>query len=190
MKSRSCSSSMAGCEFCAIVKGEYESEEVYQDEKLFAVMHLKPAAPGHVLLFTKEHHSIIEQVPDFVVGHALNVANKLSVAIFEAIGAQGTNIIIENGNAAGQTIPHFSVNIIPRRENDGLNLMWQPKKVTNEEMDMAQYQLKEQAEGISPAGFEQEKRQVVVKEEREEKEEKKDKKEEQDYLFRQMRRIP
>src|SRR3989344_799061 len=163
---------MADCEFCAIVGGDFESEEIYQDEKVVAVLHLKPAAPGHVLLFTKEHFPIIEQVPDFIVGHVFTVANKLSTAIFESLGVQGTNIIIENGTAAGQSIAHFSVHIIPRNENDGLKLDWQPAKPGKEEMEIAHYQIKEQADTIHPSGFEKEK--VVVEEPVEEKKVSKD----------------
>ena len=177
---------MTDCEFCAIIGGDFESEEIYQDEKVVAVLHLKPAAPGHVLLFTKEHFPIIEQVPDFIVGHAFTVANKLSTAIFESLGVQGTNIIIENGTAAGQSIAHFSVHIIPRNENDGLKLDWQPAKPGKEEMEIAHYQIKEQADTIHPSGFEKEK--VVVEEPVEEKKE--EKHGEHAHLLKQVTRIP
>ncbi|HLC74264.1 MAG TPA: HIT family protein [Candidatus Nanoarchaeia archaeon] len=140
---------MADCEFCSIVHGDFDSEEIYSDDKLLAVMHLKPAAAGHILLFTKEHHSILEQVPDDIVGHAFSVANKISSAIFESLGVQGTNIIVENGTAAGQQIPHFSMHIVPRTENDGLKLDWKPKHVSDDDNDVALFQLKHEAEGIS-----------------------------------------
>ena len=176
---------MTDCEFCAIVGGDFESEEIYQDDKVVAVLHLKPAAPGHVLLFTKEHFPIIEQVPDFIVGHAFTVANKLSTAIFESLGSQGTNIIIENGTAAGQAIAHFSVHVIPRNEKDGLKLEWQPAKPGKEEMEIAHYQIKEQAESIHPSSFEKEKEVVIVEKEEEKKISGKD-----DYRVKQATRIP
>lgn len=189
---------MTACEFCSIIHGEFASEEIYQDDEVMAVLHLKPAAPGQVLLFTKEHYSISEQVPDFVMGRVFSVLNKISIAIFEALGVQGTNIIIENGTAAGQSIPHFSASIIPRRENDGLDLQWQPKKVGSEEMDVAHFQLKEQAESIHPSMFEHKKKIVVgekahkAHEDHEKPAEhpKKHAKAEEDYRLRQLRRIP
>ncbi len=174
---------MIDCEFCAILNGDFESEELYTDDKVTAVLHLKPASPGHILLFTKEHYPIIEQVPDFVVGHAFKVANKLSTAIFESLSVQGTNIVVENGTAAGQSIAHFSVHVIPRNENDGLKLEWQPTKPGKEEVEIAHYQIKQQAESIHPSAFEKEK-EVVVEEKKEEKPVK------DDFRWKQVRRIP
>jgi len=177
---------MSDCEFCGIIKGEFEGEEIYQDDKLMAVLHLKPATPGQILIFTKDHYPIIEQVPDFVIGHAFQVSNKLSTALFESLNIQGTNIMINNGVPAGQHVPHFSVNIIPRSENDGLNLQWTPKQMSEEEMETTLYQLKEAAENIHPSGFEKEGKKVVVTEE----EEPKKISEEENYLMKQLRRIP
>ncbi len=184
---------MTDCEFCAILNGEYGSEEIYQDEDVFAVLHLKPAAPGHILIFTKQHFSILEQVPDFVLGQMFSVANKLSVAIFESLGAQGTNIIIENGIPAGQIIPHFSLHVIPRMENDGLGLQWQPKKVTADDLDTAFLQIREKAENIHPSKFEEKKVTKPVATSESSKEtnaEKTGKKTSEDYRLRQLRRIP
>jgi len=140
---------MTECEFCGIVNGEFESEEIYQDDKVIAVLHLKPTVPGHILLFTKKHYPIVEEVPDDICSHMLAIANKLSTAIFESIACHGTNIIIENGTAAGQAIPHVSVHIIPRNENDKVNLEWQPKKLSNDEMDIVHAQLLAKTELIS-----------------------------------------
>lgn len=187
------SKSSADCEFCAILRGEYESEEIYEDDKLYAVLHLKPAAPGHILLFTKEHYPIIEQVPDFVFGHALALANKLSIASFESLGVQGTNIIIENGVAAGQTIPHFSVHIIPRMENDGLGLQWQPKKISADELDAAYSKIKDKASAITPASFEKERARVMLDALPKDEGKKKGQtpvKPEDDYRLKQLRRVP
>jgi histidine triad (HIT) family protein len=175
---------VSDCEFCAIVRGQFESEELYSDDKVVAVLHLKPAAPGQILLFTREHYSIMEQVPDFVMSHVLNVVNKLSIAMFETINAQGTNIIIENGVAAGQGIPHFAVSIVPRYENDGLRLEWQPKKVSEEEMDVVLAQIKEECESVHPSAFEREKAQVVSAPVEDKTVG------ESDYRAKQLRRIP
>ena len=171
---------MNNCEFCSIVQGEFDSETIYADDKVIALMHLKPAAPGHVLLFTKEHHSIIEQVPDFVIGHAFVIANKISSAIFESLGVHGTNIIIENGTVAGQMIPHFSMHILPRNEDDGLKLDWQPKSVTDDDSDIAQFQIKEKEESVNHDLLENEKKEEAHE----------IKKEQHNPLPRQLRRIP
>lgn len=157
---------MAACEFCSIVDGTFESEELYHDDLVIAVLHLKPASSGHILIFTKEHYQIIEQVPDYVIGHIFYLANKLSTVLFESLDAHGTNIIIENGAAAGQGIAHFSVHIIPRKENDGLKFDWAPAKVAGDALDIASIEIKKYAEHLHPSSFEFERKsaQKAVKE--------------------------
>lgn len=177
------------CEFCDIVKGKEEAETVYEDEQVLAVLHLKPASPGQVLIFTKEHSPILEQLPDPLVAHTFKVANKLSTVLFESLNIQGTNIIVQNGTAAGQIIPHFSVNIIPRSENDGLNFQWEPKKLSKDEMETSQLQLKEFAENIHPSMFQKDKKTIKVKSEDQQPTIKFDK-DKENYLIKQLTRVP
>lgn len=175
------------CEFCDIIQGKEEAETIYEDDRLLAVLHLKPAFPGQILLFTKEHHPILEQVPDYLVAHTFKVANKLSTALFETLNIQGTNLLVQNGTAAGQLIPHFSINIIPRSEKDGLNLQWEPKKLSKEDMDTAQLQLKSFTENIHPSIFEKEKKKIeLVLEEKP----LKLTSSKENYLIKQLNRIP
>ena len=65
------------------------------------------------------------------------------------LGASGANLIIENGTGAEQQVPHLSFNIIPRVEGDGINFQWQPKKLSEEQMSLAELQLKEQTKSVS-----------------------------------------
>jgi histidine triad (HIT) family protein len=171
------------CVFCKI----YEDSnylKIYEDDKTISVLNKTPAAIGHVLIIPKEHYTIIEQVPDFEIGHMFNIANKISSAIFEALNMQGTNIIVENGVAAGQETAHFAINIIPRRENDGLNLTWQPKKLSEDEMSTVELKLKEAAKSIGE--FEKQKKESISLDNKE----KKQIKGEDDYLIKQLRRVP
>jgi diadenosine tetraphosphate (Ap4A) HIT family hydrolase len=68
------------------------------------------------------------------VGDLFAVANDISVRLFEKMNISGTNIIVNNGVAAGQTVPHFMLNIIPRKENDGLDFQWPTKPVSDDIM--------------------------------------------------------
>jgi len=176
------------CEFCSIIKGKEEAETIYEDNKVMAVLHLKPSHPGQVLLFTKEHYPIFEQVTDPLVAHTFKIANKISTVLFETLNIQGTNIVVQNGTAAGQVIPHFALNIIPRSEGDGLNFQWEPKKISKDEMDTAQLQLKEFAENIHPSMFQKET--VKVKPKTEEAQPLKLDKNKENYLIKQIIRIP
>ena len=124
---------MNECEFCSLMGKE--ENRVYEDDKSAAVLYPKPAVLGHIIVFAKEHTTIIEQTPDYIVAHLAKIANRISTALFDALKSQGTNIIIANGLAAGQTTPHFAINIIPRLVNDGLSFNWQPRQVKEEAMD-------------------------------------------------------
>ena len=120
------------CAICDIIEKGSEFT-LFDNENCMAVLADKPTGDGHVQLFTKNHFTILEQVPDKLVGEMFTIANKLSTATFEALGMQGTNIIVTNGVAAGQKHAHCLVNIIPRSENDGLSLDWTPKQLTEEQ---------------------------------------------------------
>ena len=173
------------CVFCQAAKGKAKLEKVYEDDKIIAVLHPRPAAKGHVLVFSKKHYNILEQIPDFELGEIFKKINKISIAAFEGVKAQGTNIIIQNGIAAGQEVPHVSVHIIPRNENDGLNFQWQPKQLTEEEMSTVELTLKKEAESIG--GFQKEEKKAPVKLD---KKAEKLKDDEENYLIKKLTRIP
>ncbi|MDP3765630.1 MAG: HIT family protein [Nanoarchaeota archaeon] len=172
------------CIVCQIIGNKVPSKKIYEDELVMAVLDVNGANPGHCFIMPKSHYPIIEQVPDMEIGRLFNVSNKISSAIFESLGAQGTNIFVANGIPAGQTAAHFTINVIPRKENDGINLQWQPKQLSEEEMSTVELKLKEQTKSI--VNFEKEEkkakerapRPVMLSDEEEE------------YFAKQMRRLP
>lgn len=176
---------MASCDYCEIAKKKIKSEIVFEDDKLIAVVKDLAASPGQLSLFPKEHYTILELVPDSVVDHLFKIANKLSIALFESLGIQGTNILVQNGTAAGQKTPHFAVDIIPRKEGDNLNLEWKPKQLLEEEMDTAFVALKEEGEQIAigqepkEETFHDEKTEMIV-----------EKDDEENYMLKQLKRKP
>lgn len=119
------------CETCEFIKNN--GLKLIEDEHIVAYMSPRPMAKGHMIVVPKNHYPIFENIPDELVAHIFSVVNKLSTIAFETLGCQGTNILINNGLSAGQIDAHFQVNIIPRKENDGLNLEWQPKKQSEDE---------------------------------------------------------
>ena len=121
-----------GCVFCGIADGKVSSKKVYEDDYLIAVLDINPANKGHVLLFPKVHYEILSLMDD--VSHLFNVANRISSVVFDVTNAEGTNILVANGLAAGQKAPHISVHIIPRFKNDKVQFAWEGKEVKEEEM--------------------------------------------------------
>ncbi len=139
------------CLVCQIIEKKIPSKVVYEDDRALAVLDVNGANPGHCFVIPKTHYPIIEQVPDEEVGEMFLIANKLSGAIFESLKVEGTNIFVANGIPAGQTVAHFMINVIPRIENDGVNLEWQPKQLDEEEMSTVELKLKDQTDkaGVS-----------------------------------------
>lgn len=135
------------CEVCMAIN-QKKGMAIYEDDKVVAMIDENPAAFGHLAVMPKNHYPIIEQVPDYTINHLFQIANKLSVVLFESAEIQGTNILINNGIAAGQDLAHFMVNIIPRKEGDGINFLWQPKQMSEEEMSTVELVLKENAQSI------------------------------------------
>ena len=123
------------CIFCQIAAGKVQSRKIYEDEKAIAILDINPANPGHLLLLTKEHYSIMPQVPDDEVAHVFMAAKSLSNSMLRSIDAHGTNIIVANGIAAGQRAQHFMVHIIPRKENDGVNFALPQKTMEEREIE-------------------------------------------------------
>ena len=137
-----------GCIVCQIVENKIPSKKVYEDEVSIGVLDLNGANPGHCFVIPKMHYPIMEQVPEREIGKLFQASNKIATAIFETLGVQGTNIFVANGIPAGQTVAHFTINVIPRSENDGINLTWQPKQLSEEEMSTVELKLKEHTKNI------------------------------------------
>ncbi len=139
---------MASCIICQIIEGTLPSKKVYEDDEVAAFLDYNGALEGHVLIAPKEHFPIFEQVPDKIVGHLFNTANRISSALFDGLNIQGTNIFVTNGVSAGQKVPHFLVNVVPRKEGDGINLASQPRQLSEEEMSTTEIRIKEETRHI------------------------------------------
>jgi len=174
------------CLLCQIIEGKIPSKKVYEDDLILAVLDVNGANPGHCFVLPKNHYPILEQVPDPEIAKLFNVANKISSAIFENLGVQGTNIFVANGVPAGQTVAHFMLHVIPRIEKDNVSLEWQPKQLTEEEMSTVELKIKEQTKNIG--SFKPEKTEKIVKKPEPAAASADD--DEEDYFGRQLERIP
>ena len=139
---------MAECLICQIIEGKVPSKKIYEDDEILAFLDYNGASRGHTFIVPKKHYPIFEQVPDELVEKIFSVANKISTALFETMNVQGTNIFIANGVSAGQSVAHFIVNVIPRTEGDGINLQWNPKQLSEEEMSTVEIKIKEGTKDI------------------------------------------
>jgi histidine triad (HIT) family protein len=111
------------CAHCEIL--ELKKNVLYEDQDVALALKESVLVPGQIIVFPKQHLTIMEMLDDKVLGKCATLANLASKVIFEGLGAQGTNILVKNGLGAGQEVPHSSIEVIPRQENDGLNLQWE-----------------------------------------------------------------
>jgi len=164
------------CVYCqlALIKSP---RTIYEDDLVKAVLVEKPTTPGHTLIIPKNHFTILEQLPDAELSRIFTISNKISTAIFESLNMHGTNLIVKNGVASGQEHAHFSAHVVPRVENDGLNFEWKTKQLGEEEMSTVELMLKSGQE-------EKVEKPIEIKP----KEELKD--DGENYLIKQLRRIP
>lgn len=123
------------CIFCSIAEGKIESKKIYDDGTVICVLDINPANKGHVIVFPRKHAQVLGQLNDDEVSHLFKVANKTASAVFENLKAEGTNIFVANGVAAGQNMPHVIVHVIPRFQNDGIVFQWKGKKMDEKDLD-------------------------------------------------------
>jgi len=173
------------CTVCKLIQNK-QLLVMYEDEDTLTVLADRPSAPGHVIVLPKEHYAILEQVPDSLIGKLGLIVNKVSISVFEVLGAQGTNVIVNNGLTAGQKQSHFMINVLPRRENDGLDFSWSSKKLGEEEMVTVEGRIKDHtiAERVIDTVPKAPEKILPDTEKLD------DKEEEENYLMKQLRRIP
>ncbi|MDS4026570.1 MAG: HIT family protein [Candidatus Contendobacter sp.] len=109
-------SESAQCIFCKIVRGEIPSVKVHEDERTLTFMDIQPASPGHTLVIAKAHApNLLEITEPDLLAVAVTV-QRVARAVQKALAADGLRIGQFNGAAAGQTVPHYHVHIVPMRE--------------------------------------------------------------------------
>jgi len=109
------------CNFCKIVSGKGHASIVYDDDSVMAFMDLHPANVGHILVVPREHWETIYDIPEKVLAELFAVVKRVSVAVKKAVGAEGISILQFNESAAGQSVRHFHVHVIPRFRGDAMS---------------------------------------------------------------------
>ena len=122
------------CIFCKIVAGELPSERVDEDEHTVAFMDLNPWTRGHALVIPRNHHADLLAVPDEDLHNTAVAAKRLAGRMTERLGAAGVNLLNACGEAACQTVFHFHIHVIPRYENDPLQLPVRPRQAEPEQL--------------------------------------------------------
>lgn len=123
------------CIFCKIANGEIPSRTLYEDKLFRVILDLAPATRGHALILPKEHADNLYDLPEETSAAVMVLAKKLALVMRERLSCDGLNLVQNNGEAAGQTVSHFHLHMIPRYINDGQTLGWAPSEPAEEELD-------------------------------------------------------
>ena len=121
------------CIFCKIAAGEIPSATLYEDEDFRVILDLGPAARGHALILPKAHYADLCEIPEELAAKAMILAKKIVAAGRKALRCDGYNIVQNNGEAAGQTVFHFHIHVIPRYTGDNAGVTWTPGTLTEED---------------------------------------------------------
>ena len=125
---------MKDCIFCKIANGEIPSATVYEDKDFRVIMDISPASEGHMIILPKEHAKNVFELSDEVASKIYVLAKKLAIALKEELDCDGINILQNNEEAAGQTVFHLHMHIIPRYYSDDINITWTPGETNSDSL--------------------------------------------------------
>ena len=112
------------CIFCKIAAGEIPASIIYQNDHAVAFLDIGPLAQGHLLLIPRDHAGLITEIEEKTCGAITSLLPRLGNALLRVTGAEGFNVLQNNGQAAGQVVGHVHFHLIPRSSGDGLGYRW------------------------------------------------------------------
>lgn len=131
------------CIFCKISRGVIPSTTVYEDEDFRVILDLGPASKGHALILPKKHFADVCELDKETAAKVLPLGAKIGAAMKKGLGCAGFNLVQNNGEAAGQTVMHFHMHVIPRYEGGPKEIAnWVPGTATAEELTEAAEKIK------------------------------------------------
>lgn len=129
------------CIFCKIANGEIPSKTLYEDERFRVILDLGPATKGHALILPKEHFANLYELPEDLAGESMKLARKMAIKMHANLHTDGFNLVQNNGTVAGQTVFHFHMHLIPRYEDDGQKIGWEPKEADDASLQQTQQEI-------------------------------------------------
>lgn len=123
--------------FTKIREGEIPSVKLHEDALCTVILDINPVHKGHLLVISREPYATFSECPLPTLTHLMDIAQQADRKLRSALSCDGTNLLINNGAASGQEVPHLHIHIIPRYNNDGQKFGF--TKETYAEGEMAKY---------------------------------------------------
>lgn len=130
------------CIFCKLANGDIPTLSFYEDEDFNVIFDAGPASLGHALILPKTHAANIMELDEELTAKAFKLAKKIAPVLMEVFHADGINILQNNNEAAGQTVFHFHIHLIPRYKNAENIVSWTPGKQDTEKLNKAAEELR------------------------------------------------
>lgn len=111
------------CIFCKIVRGEAPLHRVYEDERTIVFMDIFPVTDGHTLVVTKDHFENLFEADEDALAAIARTSHKVAAAIRSELAPEGLMVFQLNGRAAGQTVFHYHMHLLPRATGEPLALI-------------------------------------------------------------------
>ncbi len=131
------------CIFCKLANGDIPTATLYEDDDFRVILDAGPAAKGHALMIPKEHYANLYELSDELAAKVLVLAKKMITKLTDILGCDGYNIVQNNGEAAGQTVFHFHLHMIPRYKDDGVGVTWKVGELKEEDKEELLAKIKE-----------------------------------------------
>ena len=122
------------CLFCLIAAGELPSHPIAESERAIAFLDINPGVAGHVLVVPRAHAADLHELASDDLSACAALAREVAGRLVERLACDGVSIVQSNGSAAGQTVFHYHVHVIPRFEHDALRAMWLPTEPEQSEL--------------------------------------------------------
>lgn len=129
------------CIFCKIINKELPSYIVYEDDNFMAILDKFPASKGHIVILTKEHVEDFYTLPDEIAQKLLPVTKKIALALKNTCQIEGLNVLQNNGSAAGQTVFHYHIHLVPRYIDDSVTFGWDHQEPSGKDFEKLHTQI-------------------------------------------------
>ena len=123
------------CIFCKLANGDIPTATLFEDDDFRVILDAGPASKGHALILPKKHYRDLYELDDETAGKVLVLAKRMIAKLTDILGCDGYNIVQNNGEAAGQTVFHFHLHMIPRYEGDHVGLGWKMGELSEEDKE-------------------------------------------------------
>lgn len=123
--------------FTKIATGEIPSVKIFEDDQCMVILDIAPMVKGHALVIPKQCYPTLGECPPALYGHLMQVVAAVDARLHHVLSCDATNILINNGPAAGQEVPHLHIHVIPRFSDDKMAL--KVAKQSYQEQEMAEY---------------------------------------------------